>query len=263
MDRSALLKPLFIIVKDRSRRALLLIIRGTTSLRDIFTSLSGTTKPHHVMGANGVVLGYSHFGMLAAARWIHRQAKPTLDRFLAQHPDWRLHLIGHSLGAGTAALLAMMCAPAAPTRSVMRLTVQARRLLSIMALCSISLRCALPTNPLICPSDHSVDDALLEVIRSFGVRCRLREEEGGTCARATATAFACPACATRDLAASCAGYVTTVLHAADLVPTFSEAALERLRQEARPVVFCFHVLSYATFAHLHAKQCCSLVRSLA
>ena len=111
MDRSALLKPLFIVVKDTSRKALLLIVRGTTSLRDIFTSLSGTTKPHHVVGRDGVVLGYSHFGMLAAARWIHRQAKPTLEKFLEANPDWRLHLVGHSLGAGTAALLCMMCAP--------------------------------------------------------------------------------------------------------------------------------------------------------
>ena len=110
MDRSALLKPLFIIVQDRVRQSLLLVIRGTTSLRDIFTSLSGTIKPHHVFGRDGVVLGYSHFGMLAAARWIYRQAKPVLEEFLAEHPGWKLRLVGHSLGGGTAALLCMMCA---------------------------------------------------------------------------------------------------------------------------------------------------------
>ena len=113
VNRSALLKPLFIVVRDHQRKMLLLIIRGTTSLRDIFTSLSGTTKPHHLFGRDGVVLGYSHFGMLAAARWILGQARATLEAFLADNRDWRLHLVGHSLGGGTAALLCMMCAPAA------------------------------------------------------------------------------------------------------------------------------------------------------
>ena len=37
-------------------------------LQDIFTSLTGASKPHHVVDDKGVVLGYSHFGMLAAAR---------------------------------------------------------------------------------------------------------------------------------------------------------------------------------------------------
>ena len=109
--RSELLKPLFLVVKDPSRHYLVVIVRGTTSLRDIFTSLSGTTKPHHMSAADGVVLGYAHFGMLAAARWIYKQARPVLDAFLTAHPTWRLRLVGHSLGGGTAALLCMMCAP--------------------------------------------------------------------------------------------------------------------------------------------------------
>ena len=116
VDRSALLKPLFIVVKDPCRETLVLIIRGTTSLRDIFTSLSATTKPHHVVNADGVVLGHSHFGMLAAARWILSEAKPTLEAFLEEHAHWRLRIVGHSLGGGTAALLCMMCAPRLPAR---------------------------------------------------------------------------------------------------------------------------------------------------
>ena len=39
-------------------------------LQDIFTSLTGASKPHHVVDEKGVVLGYSHFGMLAAARYV-------------------------------------------------------------------------------------------------------------------------------------------------------------------------------------------------
>ena len=38
--------------------------------QDMFTSLTGASKPHHIVDGAGVVLGYSHFGMLAAARWL-------------------------------------------------------------------------------------------------------------------------------------------------------------------------------------------------
>jgi hypothetical protein len=107
--RSALLKPLFLILRDDTRKTLTLLIRGTTSIKDAFTSLTGTSKPHHVVGNTGVVLGWSHFGMLASARWIHKKAVKVLNEFLAPRPDWRLQIVGHSLGGGTAALLCMMC----------------------------------------------------------------------------------------------------------------------------------------------------------
>ena len=44
------------------------LTRGVLAAQDIFTSLTGASKPHHVVDEQGVVLGYSHFGMLAAAR---------------------------------------------------------------------------------------------------------------------------------------------------------------------------------------------------
>lgn len=51
--------------------------------------------------------------------------------------------------------------------------------------------------------------------------------------QATAWAIACPACMTLDLAASCAPFVTTLVHGADIVPTFSSGAIDRLRDEVR------------------------------
>lgn len=39
----------------------------------MFTSMTSASKPHHVVDADGVTLGYTHFGMLAAARWIRAQ----------------------------------------------------------------------------------------------------------------------------------------------------------------------------------------------
>lgn len=73
-----------------------------------FCPFAGASKPHHLVDANGVVLGYSHFGMLAAARWIKGQTRQLLEQALADNPGYSLKIIGHSLGGGTAALLTMM-----------------------------------------------------------------------------------------------------------------------------------------------------------
>jgi hypothetical protein len=60
--------------------------------------------------------------------------------------------------------------------------------------------------------------------------CRLRESQG-VCSTATATAFACPACATLELARSCSSFVTSVVNGNDLVPCFNAVTMEHLRQE--------------------------------
>lgn len=118
---AGVLKPAFVVVADHTLHAVVLAIRGTTSFKDLFTSLAGkhraglthcvytshafhasqcsasgvgfylgtttvyarhsvwlclsaaATKPHHVVAPDGVVLGYSHLGMLAAARWLIKQ----------------------------------------------------------------------------------------------------------------------------------------------------------------------------------------------
>jgi hypothetical protein len=62
-------------------------------------------------------------------------------------------------------------------------------------------------------------------------------------AAAEAVAIACPACMTQQLAASCASFVTTLVHGCDIVPTFSTGAIDALRQEvgccaARRTLYC-------------------------
>jgi hypothetical protein len=106
--RSGVLKPSYILTRDRQLGAIILAIRGTHSLKDAFTSLTASSKPHHVFDSNGVVLGYSHFGMLAAARWLKSQVADKLVESLEANPGFRLHLVGHSMGGGTAAMLTMM-----------------------------------------------------------------------------------------------------------------------------------------------------------
>ena len=106
--RAGVLKPSFVLIKDRTLNAIALAIRGTHSFKDAFTSLTGASKPHHVVDSNGVTLGYSHFGMLAAARWMKSEIANDLEMALVENPGMRLLIIGHSLGGGTAAMLTMM-----------------------------------------------------------------------------------------------------------------------------------------------------------
>ncbi len=80
----------------------------------MFTSLTGASKPHHIVDGAGVVLGYAHFGMLAGARWLLQETIQPLRNALADNPGYRCKIVGHSLGGGTAAMLTMMCAYSAP-----------------------------------------------------------------------------------------------------------------------------------------------------
>jgi hypothetical protein len=164
--RAGVLKPSYILTRDESLNAIVLAVRGTHSFKDAFTSLTGASKPHHVVDSNGVVLGYSHFGMLAAARWLKTQVKSHLEAALLANPGYKLYIVGHSLGGGTAAMLTMML-----------------------------------------------------------------RESGGVFSDATCTTIACPACMTLELAKSCSGYVTTVIHGADVIPTISPGSADALRDE--------------------------------
>lgn len=80
-------------------------------MQDLFTSLTSASKPHHMLSEDGVILGYSHFGMLAAARWVLEQTQARLEGAMKEYPEYHLQIVGHSLGAGTAALLTTRLAP--------------------------------------------------------------------------------------------------------------------------------------------------------
>ncbi|KAK2645329.1 hypothetical protein Ddye_020524 [Dipteronia dyeriana] len=108
--KAALLKPAFTIICDRNSKCLLLLIRGTHSIKDTLTAATGAVVPfHHSVlhdgGISNLVLGYAHCGMVAAARWIAKLSTPCLLKALGEYPDYKVKIVGHSLGGGTAALL--------------------------------------------------------------------------------------------------------------------------------------------------------------
>lgn len=108
--KAGLLKPAFTIIRDQNSKCFLLLIRGTHSIKDTLTAATGAVVPfHHSVlhdgGISNLVLGYAHCGMVAAARWIAKLSTPCLLKALGEHPDYKVKIVGHSLGGGTAALL--------------------------------------------------------------------------------------------------------------------------------------------------------------
>ncbi|KAJ0983797.1 hypothetical protein J5N97_002153 [Dioscorea zingiberensis] len=168
--KAGILKPAFTVIADKNTKCILLLIRGTHSIRDTLTAVTGAVVPfHHTVihegGVSNLVLGYAHCGMVAAARWIAKLATPCLTKALHDYPDYKLKIVGHSLGGGTAALLTYI----------------------------------------------------------------LREQQEFS--TTTCVAFAPAACMTWELAESGVDFVTSVINGADLVPTFSAAAVDDLRSE--------------------------------
>lgn len=108
--KAGLLKPAFTILCDKNSRSVLLLIQGTHSIKDTLTAATGAVVPfHHSVlhdgGISNLVFGYAHCGMVAAARWIEKLSPPCLLKALEEYPDFKVKIVGHSLGGGTAALL--------------------------------------------------------------------------------------------------------------------------------------------------------------
>ena len=92
-----ILKPVFTVLVDHKTKCFRLLIRGTHSIKDTLTAVTGAVVPfHHSVvhegGVSNLVLGYPHCGMVAAARWIAKLATPCLIKALGDYPDYRLQV---------------------------------------------------------------------------------------------------------------------------------------------------------------------------
>ncbi|PIA43137.1 hypothetical protein AQUCO_02000516v1 [Aquilegia coerulea] len=108
--KAGILKPAFTILADKRDKCFYLLIRGTHSIKDTLTAATGAVVPfHHTVvregGVSDLILGYAHCGMVAAARWIAKLATPCLIKALEENEGFKIKIVGHSLGGGTAALL--------------------------------------------------------------------------------------------------------------------------------------------------------------
>lgn len=120
-------RPAYFVVRDHRKRSIVLAVRGTWSPHDLLTDLcclpqdfecESMPRSNTTTAARKLSAVFSkparadrrcgHHGMLEAAKAVHSDVNDTLRREMNDHPDYALVLVGHSLGAGVAALLSCL-----------------------------------------------------------------------------------------------------------------------------------------------------------
>ena len=109
----------YMIVLDHEWKSVVLTIRGTITLESIVTDIN---VARHDLTNLGEECGfdseglYCHTGMLTTTEWLYRDLKKheMLTKVLAENRSYKLRIIGHSLGAGVAAILSVLLRPKYP-----------------------------------------------------------------------------------------------------------------------------------------------------
>ncbi|KAI5695411.1 hypothetical protein M8J75_016175 [Diaphorina citri] len=108
----------FCVMTDHGNKSIVVSIRGSISMRDIFTDLCAVSDKLEGEGIPPDT--QAHKGMLMSANYIKKTLEEytILERAFHQFPEYELLLTGHSLGAGVAILLALMLRPQYPDLKV-------------------------------------------------------------------------------------------------------------------------------------------------
>nr|XP_034840765.1 sn1-specific diacylglycerol lipase beta isoform X3 [Maniola hyperantus] len=102
----------FCVIADHDRESIVVAVRGSISLRDIFTDFTAGSEKFEADGLPEDTA--AHKGMSMGAAKMLRRLMPVLDRTFQQFPHYDLILTGHSLGAGVAVLVALKLRPKYP-----------------------------------------------------------------------------------------------------------------------------------------------------
>ncbi|XP_077570152.1 diacylglycerol lipase-alpha isoform X2 [Stigmatopora nigra] len=110
----------FFVAVDHEKKKVIISIRGTLSLKDALTDLTGDSERLPVEDQHGTWLG--HKGMVYSAEYIKKKLEQEMILSQAFGRDlnkgtmhYGLVIVGHSLGAGTAAILSFLLRPQYPT----------------------------------------------------------------------------------------------------------------------------------------------------
>uniref|UniRef100_A0A3Q3KD97 Diacylglycerol lipase-alpha n=1 Tax=Monopterus albus TaxID=43700 RepID=A0A3Q3KD97_MONAL len=110
----------FFVAVDHAKKKVVISIRGTLSPKDALTDLTGDPERLPVEEQHGTWLG--HKGMVFSAEYIKKKLEQEMILSQAFGRDlnkgtmhYGLVIVGHSLGAGTAAILSFLLRPQYPT----------------------------------------------------------------------------------------------------------------------------------------------------
>ncbi|XP_039446380.1 diacylglycerol lipase-beta-like isoform X1 [Culex pipiens pallens] len=96
----------FCVLADHSTKSIVISIRGSLSMRDVFTDLVANAERFEAPGMPPE--SSAHRGMVAGVDCMLKRLREgnMLERICNMYPEYTLVLTGHSLGAGVAILLA-------------------------------------------------------------------------------------------------------------------------------------------------------------
>jgi hypothetical protein len=104
--------PGYVILRLPELKSIVLCIRGTMSVFDCITDIKGEYVQYnfldHSENPPKVITGLVHAGILECALNIANETKHLILEALENNPEYELVICGHSLGAGTTALLALL-----------------------------------------------------------------------------------------------------------------------------------------------------------
>jgi hypothetical protein len=108
-------RPAYFVVRDQNHKSIVLCVRGTWSPQDVLTDLCCTPRAldEDSSGSDSSTSQnwsslfserskkrqiFGHHGMLEAAKALQRDSESLLDHELKENPDFKLVLVGHSMG---------------------------------------------------------------------------------------------------------------------------------------------------------------------
>ncbi|NXA38569.1 DGLB lipase, partial [Eudromia elegans] len=105
----------FFVALDHRKEAIVVAVRGTLSFEDILTDLSADCEDLTLEDV--LENGFVHKGITQAASYIYRKLinDGILNQAFTIAPEYKLVIVGHSLGGGTASILAIMLRNSFPT----------------------------------------------------------------------------------------------------------------------------------------------------
>ncbi|OXB81788.1 UNVERIFIED_CONTAM: hypothetical protein H355_014985 [Colinus virginianus] len=105
----------FFVALDHKKEAIVVAVRGTLSFEDILTDLSADCEDLTLEDV--LENGFVHKGITQAANYIYQKLinDGILNQAFTIAPEYKLVIVGHSLGGGTASVLAIMLKNSFPT----------------------------------------------------------------------------------------------------------------------------------------------------